>query len=461
MNKDQYLQENFGLAPDDTLLEDFSCFYDASLIQPAHMYLTKYHLCFHVHGHKQVHYAHLSWKNICDLKKKNTARVIPNAVVVETVEHQKHFFAFVNRSPCYKSMHRLWLGKDHTSDCHHEHDHEHHSTLSPLNSPLNQSNFEQLMMSVSQHENVIEANTTPIEEAFEFQKVLGTGAFSVVKLGLKRSTGELFAIKVVDKDAVAKDKKEMLEREVDILKRIQHPNIIAVKEIYETEKYLYLVMELATGGELFDAIVKRGKYSEKDAAKIVHQIVSAIVYLHNKGIVHRDLKPENLLIANKGAELIKIADFGLSKIMEASAVMLTACGTPGYVAPEVLKGEGYQQEVDVWSIGVIMYILLCGFPPFYGANNTQLFEKIMAGTYFFPSPYWDPVTPSAKDLISKLLVVDPKKRLPSSEILNHPWIQGNTSDTDLRGALEELKKTNSTEKVMVLTTAGVNRMYSH
>lgn len=466
MHKDHYLKEHFGLGSDDPLIEDFSCFYDASLIQPAHMYLTKGHLCFHVHGNKTIHYEKIPWAIICDLKKKNTAKVIPNAVAVITKDHDEYFFAFVNRHHCYKSMHRMWLGKDHNQSCHHEHDHSHHTTLSELHPEFHNSesnhptNLKDSVMSMPEYD-VIEANTEiPIEEVFEMKRVLGTGAFSVVKLAEHKKTHETFAIKVVDKDAVAKEKKEMLEREVDILKRIQHKNIVAVKEIYETEKYLYLVMELATGGELFDSIVKRGKYSESDAALLVHQVVSAINYLHSKGIVHRDLKPENLLLATKDVNSpIKIADFGLSKIMEASAVLITACGTPGYVAPEVLKGEGYQQEVDVWSIGVIMYILLCGFPPFWGENNSKLFEKIMVGNFSFPSPYWDKVSPSAKDLIRRMLVVDPKQRLSSKEILVHPWILGHTTGLeDLTGALEELKKTNSQDKVMMLATASTARM---
>jgi len=289
---------------------------------------------------------------------------------------------------------------------------------------------------------------------------LGSGAFSIVKLAIHKKTKDQRAIKIIDKDAI-KEKKEMLEREVDILKRIQHPNIIAVVEIYETPRYLNLVMELATGGELFDSIVSRGKYSEKDAARIVQQVASACSYLHSIGIVHRDLKPENLLLENKSPDSrVKIADFGLSKMMEAQSVLQTACGTPGYVAPEVLIGEGYNQEVDVWSIGVIMYILLCGFPPFYAENNSKLFEKIMSGSYSFPSPYWDKISSSAKDLIRCMLVVDPKKRFTSIQVSEHPWIRGLVgSDESLAEAQTNLKKTKSEEsKVTLLIAAPVARM---
>jgi len=299
-----------------------------------------------------------------------------------------------------------------------------------------------------------------IEDAYDIKKELGSGAFSIVKLAIHKKSKEQRAIKIIDKDAI-KEKKEMLEREVDILKRIQHPNIIAVVEIYETPRYLNLVMELATGGELFDSIVSRGKYSEKDAARIVQQVASACAYLHSIGIVHRDLKPENLLLeTNSPDSRIKIADFGLSKTMEAQSVLQTACGTPGYVAPEVLLGEGYNQEVDVWSIGVIMYILLCGFPPFYAENNSKLFEKIMEGKFTFPSPYWDKISASAKDLIKCLLVVDPKKRYSSKQVVEHPWIKGLVgNDIDLGDAVTNLKKTQSQEsKVSILTAAPVARM---
>jgi len=221
-------------------------------------------------------------------------------------------------------------------------------------------------------------------------------------------------------------------------------------------------MELATGGELFDSIVSRGKYSEKDAARVVQQVASACHYLHAIGIVHRDLKPENLLLESKAADArVKIADFGLSKIMEATSVLQTACGTPGYVAPEVLLGEGYNQEVDVWSIGVITYILLCGFPPFYADSNAKLFEKIMAGSYTFPSPYWDKISESAKDLIKKMLVVEPKQRYSSKQVMDHPWIQGlaPVSDDQLETVQGQLKKHQATEsKVTVLTSAPVARM---
>jgi len=190
-----------------------------------------------------------------------------------------------------------------------------------------------------------------------------------------------------------------------------------------------MVLELLTGGELFDRIVSKGSYSEKEASAVIKSVVSAIDYLHSIGIVHRDLKPENLIYLSKADDSpIKITDFGLAKFRANQNVdMHTACGTPGYVAPEVLKGENYSKAVDLWSVGVILYILLCGFPPFYHQNTNMLYKLIKKGEYDFPDPYWSEISDSAKDLIRGLLTVDPKKRMTAKELLVHPWIAGTTA----------------------------------
>lgn len=444
-----YLVDLFGIPEDDELVDNFGCFYDASLVQPAHMYLTKQHLCFHIHGHKGKEKV-MRWTDIVEMKKKNTAKVIPNAIVVKTRDGKEFFFAFVNRHHVYKVMNKLWKGSTRNDSEQTQFD-----SLNEIQRTPRESNADIQEMVVP----II--TERKIEDDFDFVKDLGSGAFSVVKLAKNKKTGAKRAVKIVDKIAVGIEKKEMLDREIDILRRIQHPNIISITDIYETPEYLYLVMEVATGGELFDAIVKRGKYSERDAARIVRQIAEACRYLHSKGIVHRDLKPENLLLSDDSENaVVKIADFGLSKIMDAQAVLQTACGTPGYVAPEVLMGHGYHQEVDVWSIGVITYILLVGYPPFYAENNAKLFDKIMAGQYAFTSPYWDKISAEAKDLIRHLLVVDPKKRFTSLQVLQHPWIKENVQSTDnLFATLESLKKTNSeASKAKVLSAASVARM---
>lgn len=256
-------------------------------------------------------------------------------------------------------------------------------------------------------------------------EVLGTGHFSKVKLGTDKKTGEKVAIKIIIKPSGSKI--NMLKTEVDILTKADHPNIVKLHKVIDTPEILYLVMELLTGGELFDRIIAKGHYSEADARELTVTMLKAVAYLHSQGIAHRDLKPENILLKDTSENaVIKITDFGLSKIFGGDAasevVMKTACGTPGYVAPEVLQHEAYSSQVDLWSIGVIVYILLCGFPPFYGDNDNQMFRKIKAGQYKFLAPYWDPISKEAKDFVSKLLVVNHKERMDCEAALQHKWI---------------------------------------
>jgi len=266
-------------------------------------------------------------------------------------------------------------------------------------------------------------STDPIESIYEVtEKMLGKGNFSTVMLGIHKATGVKVAVKVVEKSGV-QNKPEMLKNEVEILSKVDHPNIISLYDIFDTKDRLYLVMELVTGGELFERIVEREQYKESEACIVMKQLFEAIAYLHSLGIVHRDLKPENLLLENENEDTpIKLTDFGLSKIYS-SEMMQTACGTPGYVAPEILECGGYDPAVDMWSAGVIMYILLCGYPPFYNENPALLFEAIMSGEYHFHSPYWDGISKEAKDLISKLLVVDPKDRLTAEQAGKHDWFK--------------------------------------
>jgi len=269
-----------------------------------------------------------------------------------------------------------------------------------------------------------------IDKQYEFKTELGRGAFSIVYMAVNKATNINYAVKVINKKDLGKDYEKNLKMEVDILKKVNHPNIIALKELFDTPDKLYLIMELVTGGELFDKIVEKGSYTENEASQLVRKIVSAVDYLHNLGIVHRDLKPENLLLKRADNDLeIAIADFGLSKIVGQQMMMQTACGTPSYVAPEVLNASGYGKEVDMWSIGVITYILLCGFPPFYGDTVPEIFEQIMEANFDYPEEYWGAVTKEAKDFINKLLVVDSDKRLTAGDSLRHPWLAGGVHGT--------------------------------
>lgn len=218
-----------------------------------------------------------------------------------------------------------------------------------------------------------------VENKYRFKEILGTGAFSEVHLAeSKVKRGAHVAIKVIQKRSL-KGKEDILQNEIKVLHKLQHPNIVRLLEVYDSKSTVYLVMDLVTGGELFDRIVERGSYTEKDAVELISQVVKAVDYMHEQDVVHRDLKPENLLYFDEDYNSkIMITDFGLSTVDTGDA-MATACGTPGYVAPEVLGREPYGKAVDVWSIGVISYILLCGYPPFYDENDVTLFRLIMKG----------------------------------------------------------------------------------
>merc|ERR1711874_767653 len=284
------------------------------------------------------------------------------------------------------------------------------------------------------------ARTPTVEDKYDMKDVLGTGAFSQVRLAECRDDGQMYAVKIIDKKAL-KGKEDSLENEIRVLKRLDHRNVVKLLEAYESRTCVYLVMELVTGGELFDRIVEKGSYSEKDAADLIKQVLSAVAYMHEEGVVHRDLKPENLLYYSPDAESkIMISDFGLSK-MEESGVMATACGTPGYVAPEVLAQKPYGKAVDVWSIGVISYILLCGYPPFYDENDANLFAQILKGEFEFDSPYWDDISEEAKDFIRSLMCVDVDKRLSCEDAIAHSWISGAKGDRNIHASVsEQLKK---------------------
>eukprot|EP01128_Nolandella_sp_AFSM9_P011388 TRINITY_DN80_c0_g1_i1.p1 TRINITY_DN80_c0_g1~~TRINITY_DN80_c0_g1_i1.p1 ORF type:complete len:378 (+),score=126.02 TRINITY_DN80_c0_g1_i1:49-1134(+) len=278
--------------------------------------------------------------------------------------------------------------------------------------------------------------TGTIDDEYMLGDELGTGGFSVVVEATSKSDGEKYAVKIIDKTMIKEDIK-LLKREIDIMKKVNHTNILKLHEIYEDDEKVYIVMELIDGSELFDRIVEKGYYSENNARIVVKQILKAVKYLHEKGIAHRDLKPENLLCSGIDEdEVVKIADFGLSKIQTDEEFLQTSCGTPGYVAPEVLLCESYDQSVDMWGVGIITYILLAGYPPFYDENNpgddTALFEKVINVEYDLDDECWDDVGDDAKDFIQKLLLKNPKDRLTAEQALSHPWFKSKLNDKELK-----------------------------
>jgi len=311
---------------------------------------------------------------------------------------------------------------------------------------MNSSAKETKNISLSNSPKQIMEESKKITDYYEIsEEVIGSGSFSVVKKGRNKKNGKDYAIKCIQKKFI---KLHLLEREIKIMTKLQHPHILPLIEVFENKDYIFLVLELVTGGELFDRIVEKGNYTEKDASSIVKQILLAVQYLHNEGVVHRDLKPENLLCSDNslGGIHIYVADFGLSRLFNEQEQLTTYCGSPEYVAPEVLDCAPYEKAVDLWSVGVITYILLTGFLPFYDKNHATLFEKIKNVEY-----NWDDcpeVSPSAKHFIQHLLVKDPKKRYTAELAIQHPWLKGEGSQKlNLRPSFHDLmKEYNQTRK---------------
>ncbi|XP_011301771.1 calcium/calmodulin-dependent protein kinase type II alpha chain isoform X6 [Fopius arisanus] len=311
------------------------------------------------------------------------------------------------------------------------------------------------------------AACTRFSDNYDLKEELGKGAFSVVRRCVQKSTGLEFAAKVINTKKLSQRDFQKLEREARICRKLQHPNIVRLHESIQEENCHYLVFDLVTGGELFEDIVAREFYSEADASHCIQQILESVHHCHHNGIVHRDLKPENLLLASKAkGAAVKLADFGLAIELQGDAqAWYGFAGTPGYLSPEVLKKEPYGKPVDIWACGVILYILLVGYPPFWDEDQHRLYGQIKAGAYDYPSPEWDTVTPEARNLINQMLTVNPSRRITASEALRHPWIcqrERVASVVHRQETVDCLKKFNARRKLkgVILTTMLATRNFS-
>ncbi|XP_056325123.1 calcium/calmodulin-dependent protein kinase (CaM kinase) II gamma 1 isoform X13 [Danio aesculapii] len=309
--------------------------------------------------------------------------------------------------------------------------------------------------------------STRFTDEYQLYEELGKGAFSVVRRCVKKSTGQEYAAKIINTKKLSARDHQKLEREARICRLLKHPNIVRLHDSISEEGFHYLVFDLVTGGELFEDIVAREYYSEADASHCISQILESVNHIHQHDIVHRDLKPENLLLASKmkGAA-VKLADFGLAiEVQGDQQAWFGFAGTPGYLSPEVLRKDPYGKPVDIWACGVILYILLVGYPPFWDEDQHKLYQQIKAGAYDFPSPEWDTVTPEAKNLINQMLTINPAKRITAEQALKHPWVCQRSTVASMmhrQETVECLRKFNARRKLKgaILTTMLVSRNFS-
>ncbi|XP_052335221.1 calcium/calmodulin-dependent protein kinase type II subunit beta-like isoform X22 [Oncorhynchus keta] len=308
---------------------------------------------------------------------------------------------------------------------------------------------------------------TRFTDDFQLYEELGKGAFSVVRRCVKLCSGQEYAAKIINTKKLSARDHQKLEREARICRLLKHSNIVRLHDSISEEGFHYLLFDLVTGGELFEDIVAREYYSEADASHCITQILDSVHHIHQHDIVHRDLKPENLLLASKCKNAaVKLADFGLAiEVQGDQQAWFGFAGTPGYLSPEVLRKEAYGKPVDIWACGVILYILLVGYPPFWDEDQHKLYQQIKAGAYDFPSPEWDTVTPEAKNLINQMLTINPAKRITAQEALKHPWVCQRSTVASMmhrQETVECLKKFNARRKLKgaVLTAMLVSRNFS-
>ncbi|KAK9190441.1 hypothetical protein WN943_019046 [Citrus x changshan-huyou] len=299
---------------------------------------------------------------------------------------------------------------------------------------------------------VLQTRTGNFKEFFKFGRKLGQGQFGTTFLCVEKGTGKEYACKSIAKRKLITDEDvEDVRREVQIMHHLAgHPNVVSIKGAFEDAVAVHVVMELCAGGELFDRIIQRGHYTERKAAELTRTIVGVVEACHSLGVMHRDLKPENFLFISQDEDsLLKTIDFGLSVFFKPGEKFSDVVGSPYYVAPEVLR-KRYGPEADVWSVGVILYILLSGVPPFWAESEQGIFEQVLHGDLDFSSDPWPNISESAKDLVRKMLVRDPRRRLTAHEVLCHPWVQvdGVAPDKPLDSAvLSRLKQFSAMNKL--------------
>lgn len=283
------------------------------------------------------------------------------------------------------------------------------------------------------------------DQKYTMGSELGRGASAVVYCCTHKETQKTWAVKKI----VKRPQSRVFTTEIKLLLGLQHENVVRMKEVFETKANIHMILEFAAGGELFDRIVERGSYSERDAAAAFRQIVQGLKYLHENNVIHGDLKPENLLYLTKDEEsILKIADFGLSKMITPNIMKMSICGTPSYSAPELLEGKMYDYSADMWSSGVILFILIGGYEPFYAPTDEKIFARILRNQWKFDSPFWDNISSNCKDLVSALLVRDPVKRMSAPEVLKQHWVLGIAAkEEQIVGATERLKSFNARRKL--------------
>lgn len=306
-----------------------------------------------------------------------------------------------------------------------------------------------------------------IERKYQMGETLGKGAFGVVREVTRRESKEKFAMKIVPKDKPGSISILLLEREVEVLKRVNHPNIIKLEAVYETAKKMYMIMELCVGGELSEELKKRTYFKEDDAKVLMRKVIEALVYMHDYDMVHRDLKLENILLVTSDPNdfNIRVTDFGLANMKGLPGcedLMHVKCGTPYYMAPEVLNTKHeYTKMCDVWSVGVIMYSLLCGRYPFYSTTPAKLEEVIQIGNLTFREIEWSNVSPAAKDLLMNMLCVDTTSRYTARRILDDPWFTGSKSKR-IRNAVDLMRDIElENQTTIVVSSPSTTALTSH